>query len=789
MATMSGKDEQEHQTSGRKRSAPPPMDESHASDEERRLNEMLESPEKRQRLLKSPEKRQRLLELFQETEDTQETKDTGKDLSTPSQRNIKREDGRREDLAVKYESCGDSDTPVDLLDNKLKDIIQEHKEARGESDDTSTIAAPFLCVLQSTGCGKTRAILELAKTRRKLVYLIMKPDTHNDGSWQVPSVIQQVKDRTDDAEEEICEKIWSKFFDALKECVTQEKYNSREKLYKAQITPEMALGEFYNDLEKSWRKVTTPDFSRVRPALKPGNNSPSSSLDMQSAGQNSDSDHSPQSKKVRFLYTNAAPITEESLTVCFDEVSALKENSFRALRRTAKHAGILAVYTDTAASICQVMNPNDHSSSTKGGTLGNFGAPLFQWNTNDLLWSMDSEKYDDYENLFSAGRPRWRSHIDLCKRAFKTAESPATKAIESLINLATNLLSREKGDMLDNQETNELTVRSFPKLTRVKPGMLALFLCRFSLGPRSKLSKLLVKHSLATVIGVSEDREVVCSSYPSEPVLAEASSRFTQNEKNLNTVLDNIEAAFHNNNKLLDPPRGDLGEMCAAAILGYAMDHVRKKKNHEYMSQTVKLGDFLSLFVDGEDGLPNNEMNSMAENWSINVTHFIRPSWAPSGKDLKIMWQRRMGYYVPGGAPGLDLLIAIQDDSTKQYGTLRVQVKNYTDTICKSTREKFLERLRPWKCPPSVENEGLSVSLLLSVNDIDKCCRVLRNSKLSKAEPPVLQIATCFPTAADSPLIAVSKKLKNICTQNTSQYVDCDLPACEEVIRRSLFDD
>lgn len=778
MATMSGKEEEEeeHQTSGRKRSSAP-TDESSISDEEAR------SFEKRfDEMLKSPESRQLLLGLLQEIEDKQETKE----------RNIKREDGKREDLAVKYESCGDSDTPVDLLDNKLKEIIQEHKEARGVSDDTSsTIAAPFLCVLQSTGCGKTRAILELAKTKRKLVYLIMKPDRNHDGSWQVPPVIQEVIDRTKVAEEEICEKIWSKFFDALKECVDQEKYNSRDKLYNAQITPEMTLGEFYNDLEKSWRKVMTQKVSRARPALKHGNDSPSSSLDMQSAGQNSgDSDHSPPIKKVRFSadYTNAVPITEESLTACFDEVSALEEKSIRALCRTAKHAGILAIYTDTAASICQVMNPNDHSSSAKGGTLGNFGAPLFQWNTNDVLWSMDSEKYDDYENLFSAGRPRWRSHIDLCKRAFKTAESPAKKAIKSLINLATNLLSRESGETLEDEEANDLEVRSFPKLTRVKPGMLALFLCRFSLGPRSKLSKLLVKHSLATVIGVSEDREVVCSSYPSEPVLAEASARFTKDERNLNSVLENIEAAFHNDNKLLDPPRGDLGEMCAAAILGYAMDHVRTKNRHKYMSQSVELGDLLSLFVVGEDGLPNNELNITAKNWSINFTHFIRPSWAPSGKDLNLMWQRRMGYYVPDGTLGLDLLIAIQDDSTKQYGTLRVQVKNYSDTICKSAREKFLENLLPWKCPPSVENEGLSVSLLLSVNIMDKCCHVLRNSKRSKAEPPVLQIATCFPTAADSPLIAVSKKLKNICTQNTSQYVDCDFPACEEEIRRSLFD-
>ena len=79
----------------------------------------------------------------------------------------------------------------------------------------------------------------------------------------------------------------------------------------------------------------------------------------------------------------------------------------------------------------------------------------------------------------------------------------------------------------------------------------------------SKIAPLLAKHSLATIVHISDDRSSVHVAYPSEPILAEASARYTVEMKNRKKVLAHVFAAF-NSTKLLDPPRGDTGEMCAA---------------------------------------------------------------------------------------------------------------------------------------------------------------------------------------------------------------------------------
>jgi len=185
-----------------------------------------------------------------------------------------------------------------------------------------------------------RAILELAK-EKKLVYLLLK---NLPASWQVPNVV---------------------------------KYDTPKKLYDAQITEDGALGEFFDELALFWQKEKTPSKSPMRSCLK-NKESPgaSSQQDGQLSRQISDSD-SPARKKARFSYSDSHAVTHDSLVVCFDEVSALQDSALRPLRRAGKHLGILTIFSDTAASICKVMKPNDHSSKAKGGTLGRFVSPIF----------------------------------------------------------------------------------------------------------------------------------------------------------------------------------------------------------------------------------------------------------------------------------------------------------------------------------------------------------------------------------------------------------------------------
>jgi hypothetical protein len=78
---------------------------------------------------------------------------------------------KRHDLSCQYLS-GSGETPAALLQKGIDAIIEEHETAGDECPHNSNVAAPLLCLLQSTGYGKTRALLELAKENKNpVVYL------------------------------------------------------------------------------------------------------------------------------------------------------------------------------------------------------------------------------------------------------------------------------------------------------------------------------------------------------------------------------------------------------------------------------------------------------------------------------------------------------------------------------------------------------------------------------------------------------------------------------------------
>lgn len=684
----------------------------------------------------------------------------------------------RKDLSGEY-LRGKGKLPSELLNEEVDAIIEDHQNDNNSCEHKSFAPAPFLAILQSTGYGKTRAMIELAKiSDKRVVYFLCKSLRE---SWRVPQVLQFLlgqMSNDDSVNEEIYERKWIKFMTVVQDLVGEEQYKQTGALYKAQITDDWELGQFYESLSERWDKATTPTKNALRPALK--------------ASPSSESKKSLK-KRVTFDYSGAVPIKQGCLVMCFDEVSAFNGPAFRALRRAAKQSGVICIFADTAASICQLMNPNDHSSLPKNGRLGKFVAPIFALNTGDLRWSRDHED-DNYKELFLAGRARWFSHYKACEEK----GSDEARCIEELICLAQKLLLNEKGDELTgddllhysadrNRNTNDEPIQ-------VLPGRIAAFASRFSLGAESRISSLLVKHSVATVFGVSEDREIVACSYPSEPVLAEASARFTVDKAdNLREVLRHVKAAIHGDNKLLDPPKGDAGEMCAAALLGYSMDIIRQRHGHTYMSEPVPLSDFLEIFYSRAECAADTEILSTVKGWTVNFTHFDRPNRTPTQSDLLIMWKRRLAYYVRKNTEGLDLLIAMKKGDL--YGTIRVQVKNNGLEISRGDRNNYLQKLLPAKCPPYLEEDPFSVSLLLSVNGIRDCCRICKsngtliydaspdsNSKKRILERTkevanahrVLQLATCFPCHSESPVAWIAQELRSICSLETSKKVSTD---------------
>jgi hypothetical protein len=161
----------------------------------------------------------------------------------------------RPDLEGEYRGSEGS-KPIDVLRLELESIIAESKRrAIEDSQGNNTCQhgpAPILCMLQSTGYGKTRAMIELAKEKR-VVYLLWK-DIQD--SWERPKVVRRVMQDFIDPEtrkyymyENTFARKWSMFLDAVKE--TADNYLTPKDLFDAQIK-DGAFDAFYGELLQNW---------------------------------------------------------------------------------------------------------------------------------------------------------------------------------------------------------------------------------------------------------------------------------------------------------------------------------------------------------------------------------------------------------------------------------------------------------------------------------------------------------------------------------------------------------
>ena len=567
---------------------------------------------------------------------------------------------------------------------------------------------------QSSGYGKTRGMLDFSRKRRS-VYLPCKvlPAISGQGTaWMVPTALNKVLESVHNLTEndiDIVELYWIKFIRAVKNVA--DKYDTSKKLLGAQITAEGKQGHFYTDLKIEYEKIASPGRGHPRPKPAFRRNPPGNKSSVQFP-------HDPIHRREEIDYRNAIEIDDNSLVICLDEASRLFEVSsktdisFKAFRRAAKQEGVIIIFSDTTATISEIMHYHDSSTTANGRAIGELLAPIIRIPNFDMKWSMTSD-LNDLDNLFVAGRPRWFSILEEERTKQNPSNGHRPDAVDALVDTVKRILT--KSPTVDLDDEYKLKPKSVD--ITIDPASIAVFSCRFGIGPQSKLSPLLAKYSLATVTSVSSDRKFVETSFPSEPVLAEASAQYTRDHHNLIAVLDNFNAALNSN--IIEPPRGDVGEMCGAALLGLTMDDIRKKMGCKMFSEkSVDLHDFLSRFgcmVDEE------LIKAAMQGWKVNFTHFVRCPTNMDQSDLPVMFMRRMANYVLKGMEGLDLLIDMHHEE-KGYATVRVQIKNHKKFNI-SKRDVALDKLKPQYCPPKVPGEKFSVGLLLC-SHVDPVCQL-----------------------------------------------------------------
>jgi hypothetical protein len=433
-----------------------------------------------------------------------------------------------------------------------------------------------------------------------------------------------------------------------------EQHKMPKDLFDAQFT-DAKFGGFYDDLDKAFQKATTPPSSPVK-------------------------------KETDEASPKSSP--PEPLVVVFDEALCLTEDKedhnchspYRCIRRSLKTLGLIGIFLDTSGKL-HISVPDNASSDRQAG-IGIFAPPIFEIDT-----------FDDFRNdnahAFFFGRPLWKMQW----------EHRLASDYEGLVKFACHKLLPEP-------------------MRTTSSGLCALFVCRFGLQARRSLADKLVANHMATLVSVSDDRETVVTTYKSEPILAEAAAYLTTyggvpTLDVLKAVKDNLAES------LLQCNKGDRVEVAAAAWLGLSLDAVRSKKTDynavtSNLSREVDVHDFLLYLFPGM--INSSDVNAALKGWKVNFTHFCRLGFTPNSSILERCWEQRAALYLPEGEEGIDLLIAIKTE-TSTFATLRVQVKNYKNSIsCKSVAD-LLQKLDVRSCAPrtQVKDEPFSIALLIQV--------------------------------------------------------------------------
>ena len=254
MSTHSSDDEPDSEEMKRQ------LDEKRRQKEEmkRQLEEMKRQLEEKDRQLEEKDRQAKEFQskLVAQPQDTIASIETTSTSTTPRKGvSVGTTDSARIDLGLPFSSTRSDH----LLENAIDQIITEHIDyAKKKEEDPNygnddfhkaRIAAPFQCLFQSAGYGKTRLMLEFArKYRHKVVYLLCK-DLEN---WKVPEAVKYIL-RIESDDEGILEREWEKFLLCIKAAV-KDVTDLNDDLYSSQITEDFKFGDFYTKVSYTSRK-------------------------------------------------------------------------------------------------------------------------------------------------------------------------------------------------------------------------------------------------------------------------------------------------------------------------------------------------------------------------------------------------------------------------------------------------------------------------------------------------------------------------------------------------------
>lgn len=242
------------------------------------------------------------------------------------------------------------------LRKQLEEIQENHR------------TAPFLAVVQSSGYGKTRLMLDLAKERR-VVYLLCSDIR---GGWNAPDVVKNFIEKMRNlVTTEQRKKEAARFLRAVSTVAAT--YETTDALLKAQFDKDGKLHEFYDKLGPAYQAID----ESTRTSKKKKND----------------------------------PVNERAgrLVVVFDEAKKLATNDtdnlsspYRCIRAMLEACNLIGVLVDTSGQLQTFARATASSdrSPDPTGWIGRFAHPFFEIDSFDL--------HDNGHSSF-LGRPLWKS--------------------------------------------------------------------------------------------------------------------------------------------------------------------------------------------------------------------------------------------------------------------------------------------------------------------------------------------------------------------------------------------
>ena len=261
------------------------------------------------------------------------------------------------------------------------------------------------------------------------------------------------------------------------------------------------------------------------------------------------------------------------------------------------------------------------------------------------------------------GRPLWGSQW--LGQIGQTAETDQGR-FDGILHLAKSKLT---GGAPKWSEIQEDTIKQ-----RVA---LALLACTAALyiSPMSSVAPELVKSHMATLVAVDDERKRYLITYPSEPLLSEASMELLSEKGVEIVVLKELDAVCKSGG-ILDA--GDQGELAVKLLLLGAWRRLICSKRHTNKGVLFSARQPVMAFLHellNPDGLSSVKLPNIDE-FDIGFTHFISINHKPNHETIEAIWERYGAIHFKRNQQGADLGLIIKHRTTSQFGAIVIQVCN-----------------------------------------------------------------------------------------------------------------